>query len=233
MVLDGNEKTALNLKQTILNHIPDSRVAICTTVEEAKRKAMAGSYQILVLEVMPPDGAGIEFAKWVRRIPRYENVWIVMAAEPKGFTLESIREVHYFDYIPKPYMETEVVAALNKLIELNITGAEPKDSISIKSGSTEYRVRTSDIVYVEVNQKTTQIHTADSVYAVKRYPLQKILEQLPSSRFMQCHRSYLINTGKIIRIEKAGREMYLRMGGIRASIPVGTNYREAVASVMS
>ena len=230
LILDDDELQAQHLQQIIQSNIPNCKTRICTSVQDAVVEATNETYQIMILDIMLQDGTGIGFAKWARTLQKYENVWIIMVTGYDSFMLESIKDVHCYDYILKPYKDNEVLAVLTRLISLNITKSSSQSYLSVVSKGVSFRIRLNDIVYIEINNKNMDIHTESIVYSIKRYPLNKIKSQLPQGMFVQCHRSFIINSSKISAIETKSRETFVRMNNCELPIPVGIRYKGLIST---
>lgn len=75
------------------------------------------------------------------------------------------------------------------------------DYISVCSGSRTYNVRSSDIIMIECNPKSnTIIHTQKSHISCTD-SLEIIYSKINNSNFIQCHKSYIINTSYIKDID--------------------------------
>ena len=75
-----------------------------------------------------------------------------------------------------------------------------------------------DILYIEGLQNYLRIYLPDRKI-ITRQSFRAILEQLPASRFVQVHKSYIVQLSKIQSIERN------RIKIAEAVIPVGEAYR--------
>ncbi|WRK53999.1 LytTR family DNA-binding domain-containing protein [Coprobacillaceae bacterium CR2/5/TPMF4] len=90
--------------------------------------------------------------------------------------------------------------------------------IKYKSGLIEYEINIDNILYIESYRNEIIIHTKLLDYS-RRFSLKKILKEL-DNRFVQCHKSYLVN------IENVTSLFYdhLEINNI-IKIPVGRKYQ--------
>ena len=61
---------------------------------------------------------------------------------------------------------------------------------------------------------------------ISGYTLAGMLALLEGASFVQCHKSYLVNTTHIDRIDKTGRKIFLK--GFPDAIPVGNKYQSVL-----
>lgn len=92
------------------------------------------------------------------------------------------------------YLEKALLSALD-----NLKNAD-KDILYFKSHMTQYKIAQNDILYCERILRTTNIHTKDTVYKVP-YRFSDLTPQL-SSRFVLCHRSFLVNMSYVTALNR-------------------------------
>ena len=61
---------------------------------------------------------------------------------------------------------------------------------------------------------------------ISGYSLKKLLEMINDSKFIQCHKSYILNTNYIEKIDKANNLIYLRNN--MGTIPIGKKFRWSI-----
>ena len=76
------------------------------------------------------------------------------------------------------------------------------------------------IYYVEVIDHNCNIHTANGVIETgSTMKLEDFVQQLPSPRFVRCHKSYLVNMSYVEKVDrdfimKNGNRVYIRRGDV-------------------
>ncbi len=95
--------------------------------------------------------------------------------------------------------------------------------ISLTFRHKTYRLSVYQIVYIEAMEKKVNIYTKLQciVSAQSLYEMKAMLDE----RFIQCHRSYIVNINSITSVDLPNMELELN-GGIR--IPISRNYRKSV-----
>lgn len=121
--------------------------------------------------------------------------------------------IHY--YLRKNFFEKDIEKIKDSLIALL---KNKNKVIKYKSGLIEYEINIDNILYIESYRNEIIIHTKLLDYS-RRFSLKKILKEL-DNRFVQCHKSYLVN------IENVTNLFYdhLEINNI-IKIPVGRKYQ--------
>lgn len=176
-------------------------------VEAIKFLNMANhSADLIFLDIHMPNFNGFDFIKTIKNPPA-----VILVTSDKNFAIEAFEYSCIVDYLVKPITQDRFTKAVNKAKGL-IDNLSP---ITISDYSTE--ITTESEFYVNIDRRlikidipTINIIMAKGDYIViktetKNYTvhstLKKILEKLPTSLFLKVHRTYIINTKKIIDIE--------------------------------
>ena len=83
---------------------------------------------------------------------------------------------------------------------------ETIDRISVKDGSKIHIIKIEELIYIQAYGDYVTLFTKDGKY-VKELTMKYLEANLPDS-FIRIHRSYIVNTSYIIRIELFGKETY-------------------------
>lgn len=129
------------------------------------------------------------------------------------------------DYLLKPFSFERFLASVNRVYEdacrknTNATNSI-ENHIFVRS---EYRlenIHLDDIYYIEGMQGYLKIYLEDSKILTKQ-SLKSMLDQLPSARFIQVHKSYIVQLSKIKSIENN------RIRILNQLIPIGDSYKQS------
>ncbi|OIQ20340.1 LytTR family DNA-binding domain-containing protein [Lacinutrix sp. MedPE-SW] len=161
---------------------------------------------LIFLDIHMPDFTGFDFIETLKNPPK-----IILTTSDPNFAIQAFEYDCIVDYLVKPIIQERFNKAIDK--------AEAKQkSPSLKETNTEKVETTSgNDLYVNIDRRLIKIDIP-SIYLVeakgdyiqvktetKNYTvhstLKKIAEKLPDSLFLKVHRSYIINTKKIIDIE--------------------------------
>lgn len=203
---------SLNLKATF----PDALQAM----EYLKSETV----DLIFLDIHLPKISGIDFLKTMPNPPH-----VILTTAFSDYALESY-EFNVVDYLLKPFSFQRFVKAVSK-VPLKIqheqalgaieNNQQARKEIFIKSGYEHIKILIEDIIYINSDADYTEIHTSEKKY-LSSEPLRYWLENLDQNQFVRIHKSFIINSSKIVKI--AGNQVYLNN---ELAIPIGRAYKES------
>lgn len=121
-----------SLRKIITEALEGERFVVenASTYRDALMKIEDYSYDCILLDIMLPDGSGLDLLKYVKEIGKDENVIIISAKdsiEDKVFGLE----IGADDYLAKPFHIAELIARIRSVIRRKNNGGE----MSVKLGN--------------------------------------------------------------------------------------------------
>ena len=114
-------------------------------------------------------------------------------------------------YLTKPILYDDFIAAMTAALEY----ISPS-KLSIYDKGTQILFSVNDIVYLEIFQHLVVFHLKNGKQIETRGTLSEFLKKLPSSKFAQPHKSFLVNLDYIDRLSKT--EIKMTNGDL---IPIG------------
>ena len=218
-----DEPLAQNVLKKYIEDLPSLElVAICSDALEAQGIVQSKNIQLLFLDINLPKLSGINFLKTLPQPPAV----IFTTAYPE-FAVEGF-ELNAIDYLLKPFSFERFLKAVNKASaktgQVTNVAAEEKnadDFIFLKADKKVYKIDLEDILYAEATGDYAKVVTKDGQY-IANTTLKKLLEELPSHRFLRVHKSYIISASKI----KFFEGNYVKVGN--TDIPIGAAYREEI-----
>ena len=198
---------------------------------EALRYARENDIVLFILDIQLEDYNGTHLAKQIRQLPEYKYTPIIFETALAGEELSAYRDVKCYSFLIKPFGEEEFAAAFRDAMGLSERMSRQSKTIQIEQKQFILEYTAADIAYIEAFGKKLVIHTANRMSGVKEdtisgYTLAGMLALLEGEPFVQCHKSYLVNTAHIDRIDKAGRKIFLK--GFAADIPIGNKYQSSL-----
>ncbi len=203
-----------------------SEVGQCRSGMDALQFLERQPVDLILLDVQMP---GLNGTDLVRTLPHPPAV-IFTTAHPsfavEGFDLDAV------DYLLKPIGFPRFLRAALKARDLLFGSAAAlvaprgpstteEEDIFIREDGRVTRVRTEEILYAEAMQNYCRIYTTQDHY-LPLLPLSQLLNNLPGDRFVQIHRSYLVNLERVDGVD--GNQ--LRIGD--RLLPISRSKREAV-----
>lgn len=162
---------------------------------------------VIFLDIHMPDFTGFDFIQTVKNLPK-----VILVTSDKNFAIEAFEYESIVDYLVKPITIERFQKAIHKLKSSMIIDFKKSDSnqISLPPDNTNefyinidrrlIKIEFNSIIFVEAKGDYILIKTETKNYTVHS-TLKKIQEKLPTELFLKVHRSYIINTKKIIDIE--------------------------------
>ncbi len=196
--------------------------AQCGSAFEAMNHLSDGTVKLIFADINMPDLSGMDFVKSLTNKP-----YIIFTTAYSEYAVEGFK-VDAVDYLLKPISYSSFLKAANKvsgLIELTNnaqteTVKADASHLFVKSEYKLLRIELADIKYIESMHEYVKIHLASGSPVTTMVSMKAIEEQLPSSKFMRVHRSYIVN---LIKISVVDRNRIVFDGS--TYIPVGEQYK--------
>ncbi|WP_027003669.1 LytR/AlgR family response regulator transcription factor [Hugenholtzia roseola] len=233
LAVEDEKLFAFTIEQ-IIDELGYQLVGIVDNAEEMLRLFAANKPDLALIDInIKGSMDGIEVA---RRISQSQFavpiIFITSFSDQKTF--ERAREVRPFAYIVKPFDEK----MLQRTIEIALYRYAGKasmqdekvnwqqdvmvrDSFFVKTGSRLEKVKISEILYVESNDKYIKLYTEKDVFSI-RMPLKELSEKLPLTEFVQVHRSYIVQAAYIEDIDLKEQMLTLK----KHKVPISKNFLE-------
>lgn len=111
LLIEDNEMTIKALKYLLESH--EYYVDVATSIKEAKEK-ITNTYDLIILDVMLPDGNGLDFFKEYVSTPA-----LVLSAKDEEKDVVKAIDLGVQDYIIKPFRSMELLSRINNIIKRN------------------------------------------------------------------------------------------------------------------
>ncbi len=197
-------------------------LGVFESAEEALSFLEKEKVDILFLDIDMPDLNGIEFRKQTLEIP----VCVFITAHPEH-AVESF-QIETLDFIVKPLKLDRFTQTINRieefmeiklkalLFEASIGG----DTIYIKEGHEQTKVKLHEILYLEALKDYTLVVTERKRHCVLA-SIGNLLKENHFQSFVRIHRSYAVQKQYVQKINS--NEIILNNNAI---IPIGRSYKE-------
>ena len=172
------------------------------------------SVDLMFLDIHLPKLSGIDFLKSLSHPPR-----VILTTAFPDFALEGY-ELDVVDYLLKPFSFTRFVKAVLKVSTPAPTEPTGPRELFIKSGYEHLKIAVADIRFIRSDADYTELHLPQRKL-LSPEPLRHWLETLDPQRFVQVHRSYIVNLDHLVKV--TGGQIYLSGDAV---VPIGRAYRE-------
>lgn len=229
-IIVDDEQLARQLIKRYVDKLPHLEVvAICKNSMEAMHELRSKKVDLMFLDIQMPDLTGVEFLKSINQKPA-----VIFTTAYKEYALEGY-ELDIVDYLLKPISFERFTKGVNKAIDFiqsrnTQKSFKPdvkipeKDHINIKADHKIYKVKYTELKYIEGLGEYVTFHTSDKKI-VSLASLKQLENILPSQQFIRVHKSFIINLSYVFSLYGNRLELGEKM------IPVGRSYRDRVREV--
>lgn len=204
-IIVDDEATARAIVSQLCATVPDLDVIEeFSNAIEAIKFLNQHQIDVVFLDIHMPGFTGIDFVQTLKEAPQ-----IVLTTSDKEFAIEAYQYESIVDYLVKPITPERFEKCIQK-VKNRLAGQQAKTQSSDSEAQGEdlyinidrrlIKLKFDEILFIEAKGDYIDIKTEKEDYRVHT-TLKKIKEKLPAERFLQIHRSYIINFTKIIDIE--------------------------------
>lgn len=131
-------------------------------------------------------------------------------------------------FLTKPVNKLTLQYEIQKIVDHITQHQESTSFIFIKEKKSSIKIPFGNITYIITKGNYSTIHTLNSKYLIRR-SLSTIMESLDTTKFIQVHRSTILNLDKLKRVNFVKAEIELLNGVI---LKIGQNYFEDLKSYL-
>lgn len=219
-VIIDDEDLARELIETHLTHFVELELVGSFSSAIEARTFDFSQADLLFLDIEMPVLRGTDFFKHLQPKPAVIFTTAYREYAVEGFDLAAV------DYLLKPitfqrfYRAVERFLAAQTLPLVELPPTNTKTSIFVRKDRKQIKLQLEDIRYIESVKDYIRIHLADESHTVK-HTLREFIQRL-DERFLQVHRSFVVNKDQITAYTKHDIELGT------TEIPVGAQYREVL-----
>jgi DNA-binding LytR/AlgR family response regulator len=222
-----DEPLALALLEDNISKIPNlNLVAKCNDAFEATRALQENQIDLIFIDIQMPGLTGLQFIKSLAQKPM-----VILITAYKQYAVDSY-DLDVVDYLVKPVEIDRFMKACNKATQLHQLKTVNKENINATTAdhfflNVDYsllKIFFNDILWIEGLRDYIKLHIkSTNKPIVARMSLRALEEQLPVSKFIRIHKSYLVSVDSISAIRK--NSVFIK----DHELPVGETYRDVIA----
>jgi len=226
-----DEPLALELLEDNISQVPYLKLeGKCNNAFEALKFLQEHTVDLIFLDIQMPGLTGLQFIQSLTHRPMIILITAYEKFALDGFNLDVI------DYLVKPVPLDRFIKACNKaweLFNLRLNRAEnsSSDEPEFLFVNVEYsllKVEFADIQWIEGLKDYIRIYLkSSSKPVITRMSMKAIEEELPSSKFIRVHKSFIVSVSAITSVRK--NSIFI---GVE-EIPIGDNYKDAVNLIIN
>jgi DNA-binding LytR/AlgR family response regulator len=205
IIIDDEEMARAIIVQMISNHSELKLAQEFSNAMQAIKYLNQNEVDLIFLDIHMPDFTGFDFIQTIKNPPK-----VILVTSDKNFAIEAFEYECIVDYLVKPITEERFQKAI---VKANAAQFYPSSTKEIKTvtedNANEFYINIDRrLIKIEFNSVTVveakgdYIHIkTDSKNYIVHSTLKKIEDKLPKDLFLKVHRSFIINTKKIVDIE--------------------------------
>ncbi len=170
--------------------------------------------EVLFLDIQLPELNGLSFLKTIANPPK-----VIVTTAFQNYALEAFEEA-VVDYLLKPFSYERFFKAVSR-VRNNVIyqNKEIDKNLFLYSNKTLYKINVDEILFLRAEVDYVNVVSDEKNYLILD-SLRNWNEKLQSFKFIQVHRSYIINIDKIEKVY--GNQVFI--GDI--AIPIGKTYKD-------
>ena len=229
-----DEPLALSLLEDNISKVPYLQlVASCRNVFEAMKELQENKPDLLFIDIQMPGLTGLQFIGSLENKPL-----VIFVTAYKQYALESY-DLAVVDYLVKPVSLERFIKACNRARELHELKTKQLSPVSgqqstigeyffVQADYSQIKIMFQDILWIEGVRDYIKIHLRNNNKPLLiRSSLKAIEPDLPSSRFIRIHKSYLVAIDAITAIRK--NSVFIN----DMELPIGETFRDAVQRMIT
>jgi len=193
-----------------------------TDAIEAMEYLKTETVDLIFLDIHLPRISGVDFLKTMANLPP-----VILTTAYPDYALESY-ELNVVDYLLKPFSFQRFIKAVSKVPLKNAPKHSPMDvntpasrkELFIKSGYEHIRIAIDDIVYIKSDTDYSELIMTNKKH-LSAEPLRKWLDLLDNNLFIRVHKSFIVNTSKIIKV--FGNQIRMTNDDV---VPIGRAFKD-------
>ena len=208
-ICDDDVATLSQLEELVRQYLDPGELCLATYSGYGEFLTTRQYVDLLFMDIDLGDGCGIELAKEVKKTDSGTCV-IFVTAHPEY--VEESFEVEPVYFLVKPILPDSFHRAMDRAME-RLAAERQESRLTVTFQNRVSAVALRDISYIEFSVRSATIHAGTRV--LRTYEKLSSLQQRVDSRFIQCHKSYLVNMDYVIGFQGNTLEL---CGGVE--IPV-------------
>lgn len=215
------EKVSDKVSAVPVNSLEEARAAL----NDAQQPFQAFLLDINLNMNDNEDVSGITFAREVRMKREYAFTPIVMITSLANMELTAYRELHCYQYLVKPYDETDIEKLIGKLLFLSQQGETRDAFVVVKKDGVNYKLFCKDIVCIKAIPRGVNFVLAKESMKVHYISIKQLLDKLPKENFLQVHRMCVVNQDYIDYVDTVNGLISMKNG---ERIEIGVTYKSDI-----
>jgi len=224
-IIVDDEPVAREVIESHLSKIKSVKIiGSCGNASEAFSLLNEHNVDLIFLDINMPEISGLSFARSIN-----SDIKIIFTTAYREYAIDGF-DLQAVDYLLKPISFERLLRAVSTFHKIHFTKIvqqtgeekeELKDFIFVRADRKMIRINLDEISYIESLSDYLKIHTSSGPVVI-RETLSNIEKELPESKFIRTHRSFIVSLAAL----KSYTNEYLEVNG--KAIPISRSYKSSV-----
>ncbi|WP_153796062.1 LytR/AlgR family response regulator transcription factor [Foetidibacter luteolus] len=227
ILIDDEPLARMMVKEYLQSYTDIEVVQECNDGFEGVKAIQQHQPDLIFLDIQMPKINGFEMLELIETPPQ-----VIFTTAFEEYAIKAF-ETHAVDYLLKPFSKERFDKAMQKLLQqqkpttekteafLETASQSPAQSnrVVLKDGGKIKIIPVPTIQYLEAADDYVKIFTAEGSF-LKKKTMGFFEQSLPAQQFIRVHRSYIVNTQLITRIDPYEKDSHLVLLSTGARLPV-------------
>ncbi|MBR9920152.1 MAG: LytTR family transcriptional regulator [Bacteroidetes bacterium] len=234
VLISSNQSDTINSINTLLQSLGDVEL-LSVGLDEVLKYASHTDLDLILIDLNDLDQDRISRASSILDRFKVQSIFFTLnsacnASEDSGFNIG--KGFFFPSYtLSRENLYLSLTNALNtRLSEDKLVESDSEVMPFLLKQNRHYiPIPPQDLLFIQSDGNYCYLITREKKYIV-RGSLKRILKKLPSARFLQVHKQYIIRVDLIDRLDMKELKVYYKYG---ESFPIGRSYRDQLLSVFT
>ncbi|MFN0082267.1 MAG: LytR/AlgR family response regulator transcription factor [Ferruginibacter sp.] len=224
IIIDDEPLARMMVKEYLQPYPAITVVAECGDGFEGLKAIQQHKPDLIFLDIQMPKITGFEMLELVDEPPA-----VIFTTAFEEYAIKAF-DAHATDYLLKPFSKERFDKAMQKMMLQQANNAPLITATALQAATQSNRIVVKEngkikiipyaqIQYVEAADDYIKIHTAEGAF-LKKKTMQFYEDNFPIQEFIRVHRSYIINTQLITRIDLHEKDSHLVLLTTGVRLPV-------------
>lgn len=224
IIIDDEPLARMMVMEYLQGYPEITIVEECNNGFEGLKAIQQHQPDLIFLDIQMPKINGFEMLELIDNPPQ-----VIFTTAFEEYAIKAF-DLHAADYLLKPFSKERFDKAMQKLQQPRTTAVEevvaaalqsyqPNNRIVVKDNGKIKIISLGTVHYLEAADDYVKICTAEGSF-LKKKTMQYFEETLLGREFIRIHRSYLVNTSFITRIDLLEKDSHLLLLTSGAKLPV-------------
>lgn len=214
LIIEDEPIWRLRIRMMLVQYQKDIQTEFAATFLEAKMSLKRETPDLVISDVVLPDGLSYELFPAIRTYPI-----VFITGYPNDEYLKFAMDLPKTAFIVKPFHELSFQAVVQSLVPQQ-TAETTQGIMVIGKFRMKFLLNFKHIMYIQADRNYVHLCTANNRYSIKR-SLRTVLHEL-DQRFIQVHKAFVINVDYANRLDLSSNQINVN-GNL---IPLGRAFRQ-------